>query len=96
MPTYSYRCLDCGYQVEYFQSITEPPRSECPKCKGHLAREVTGGAGLIFKGSGFYITDYKQHHSTGGDGVAKSKRDAPQPETAAPKTEKAAPVAKDD
>ncbi len=64
MPTYEYQCLDCGHKVEYFQSISEPPRRECPVCHGRLTRLVSSGAGLIFKGSGFYITDYKNKHST--------------------------------
>lgn len=65
MPTYEYRCNACGYMFEKFQSIMAEPIRECPKC---YAREVTrlisGGNGLIFKGSGFYITDYKNSHSS--------------------------------
>ncbi len=60
MPTYEYQCQSCGYQVEYFQSIKEDPRTECPRCQGELKRMVSNGAGLIFKGTGFYITDYKK------------------------------------
>ena len=59
MPTYQYRCHDCGYEFEEFQSMTEDPITVCPECKGHTRRLITGGAGLLFKGSGFYITDYR-------------------------------------
>jgi len=59
MPTYEYKCLECGHLFELFQKITEEPVTECPKCKGHVKRLIGMGAGPIFKGSGFYQTDYK-------------------------------------
>ena len=59
MPTYEYKCLDCGIQFDRFQSITEDPIQECPECSGQTKRLIGAGAGLIFKGSGFYITDYR-------------------------------------
>lgn len=59
MPTYQYRCTDCDYEFEEFQSMTEAAIEECPACKGKTQRLISGGAGLIFKGSGFYITDYR-------------------------------------
>src|SRR5215471_2800321 len=67
MPTYEYICEKCGHQFEQFQSISAKPLTECPKelCaqkrwgKGRVRRAISGGAGLIFKGSGFYITDYR-------------------------------------
>jgi putative FmdB family regulatory protein len=60
MPTYEYACQKCGYEFEQFQSMNDAPLKKCPKCKkAGLKRLVGGGAGLIFKGSGFYITDYK-------------------------------------
>jgi len=59
MPTYQYRCNDCGHEFEEFQSMTEDPIRVCPKCKGETRRLISGGAGLIFKGSGFYQTDYR-------------------------------------
>lgn len=59
MPTYDYKCLDCGYIFEEFQNMTDEPLTECPKCKGKLKRLIGSGAGPIFKGSGFYHTDYK-------------------------------------
>ncbi len=60
MPTYEYACPKCGYAFEQFQSMKDEPLKKCPKCKKTgVKRLIGGGAGLIFKGSGFYITDYK-------------------------------------
>jgi len=60
MPTYEYQCDACGTKFEKFQSITAPPIKKCPKCgKNKVRRLISTGAGLIFKGSGFYITDYR-------------------------------------
>ncbi|MDE0426836.1 zinc ribbon domain-containing protein [Candidatus Poribacteria bacterium] len=59
MPTYEYKCLACDNQFERFQGITAPPLEECPECHGKVKRLIGAGAGLIFKGSGFYITDYR-------------------------------------
>ena len=60
MPTYEYHCDACGYGFEKFQPITSSAIRDCPKCKKRKVRRViTGGAGLIFKGSGFYQTDYR-------------------------------------
>jgi putative FmdB family regulatory protein len=60
MPTYEYRCEACGHQFEHFQSISSPRLQVCPKCnKKKLNRLIGTGAGVIFKGSGFYATDYR-------------------------------------
>ena len=59
MPTYDYICNKCGHTFELFQSMTETPRKTCPVCKRVVRRLVSGGSGLIFKGSGFYLTDFK-------------------------------------
>ncbi len=59
MPTYEYECKKCGHTFEEFQSITEPPIRRCPKCKGKVRRLIGTGAGIIFKGEGFYATDYR-------------------------------------
>src|SRR3954465_8898693 len=60
MPTYEYKCDACGNEFEKFQSITAAPIKKCPKCGKNKVRRLIGtGAGLIFKGSGFYITDYR-------------------------------------
>lgn len=61
MPTYDYRCDKCGHELETFQSITARPLKKCPECgKNGLRRLVGAGAALIFKGSGFYCTDYRK------------------------------------
>jgi len=60
MPTYEYVCPKCGHEFEQFQPMSDAPLKRCPKCKKlGLKRLVGAGAGLIFKGTGFYITDYK-------------------------------------
>lgn len=59
MPTYQYKCSDCGYVFEKIQPITEKPIDKCPECGGHADRLITGGAGFLFKGSGFYATDHR-------------------------------------
>ncbi len=94
MPTYEYRCEGCGHEFEKFQSITAAPVKKCPKCgKNRVKRLISTGAGLIFKGSGFYITDYrdssykeKAKSETGGgnaksDGEAKKAESKPAAET---------------
>jgi len=59
MPTYDYRCVSCGHQFEAFQSMLDEHLKVCPECGGRIERLISGGTGLIFKGSGFYETDYK-------------------------------------
>lgn len=60
MPTYDYACDLCDHRFEEFQSITAKPLKKCPECgKNGLKRLIGTGAGMIFKGSGFYITDYR-------------------------------------
>ena len=60
MPTYDYKCSNCGEIYELFQSMTDKPKKKCLKCgKNTAVRLIGGGSGLIFKGSGFYITDYR-------------------------------------
>ncbi len=59
MPTYEYRCSDCRRQFEQFQKISEPSLTACIYCGGKVQRLISGGSGLLFKGSGFYITDYR-------------------------------------
>jgi putative FmdB family regulatory protein len=62
MPTYEYACEDCGHHFDEFQSITAPVLTDCPACKKKALKRLIGtGAGLIFKGSGFYVTDYKNN-----------------------------------
>ena len=64
MPTYEYRCESCDYYFEKFQSIKDEPIKTCPKCGGPVKKLLSTGVGLIFKGSGFYETDYKHKHSS--------------------------------
>lgn len=59
MPNYDYECQKCGDVFEVFQTMTEPLIKKCPKCKGKVQRLIGAGMGVIFKGSGFYQTDYK-------------------------------------
>ena len=59
MPTYDYECTKCGHRFEAFQSMSDKPLTKCPECGGKVKRLIGAGAGLIFKGSGFYITDYR-------------------------------------
>ena len=59
MPSYDYKCSNCGHELEIFHSITEGGRKRCPKCKKQtLKRLISGGGGIIFKGDGFYCNDY--------------------------------------
>lgn len=77
MPTYEYRC-PAGHEFELFQKISNRPRAKCPSCGRLATRQISGGAGLVFKGSGFYITDY------GKDGKGPRKEPAkPTGETSA-------------
>lgn len=87
MPTYEYRCESCGYVFEEFQSMKDAPLSKCPKCGGKVQRLISPGAGLIFKGSGFYLTDYKKSNSSPAtsNGSATTKKTEPAPK---PKVEK--------
>lgn len=66
MPTYDYLCKKCGSRFEHFQSMSSSPLKTCPNCQAEncdVERIISGGAGLIFKGSGFYLTDYKNKKS---------------------------------
>ena len=74
MPTYEYRCQECGDTFEFLQSFSDSPKRKCPACGRHrLKKLISGGAGLIFKGSGFYITDYR---SADYDKAAKADKES--------------------
>ncbi len=83
MPTYEYRC-PAGHEFELFQKISNRPRAKCPSCGRLATRQISGGAGLVFKGSGFYITDYGKDgkgartESEKSDGAEKSDKPAPE------------------
>jgi putative FmdB family regulatory protein len=74
MPTYDYVCDKCGHEFEYFQSMSDELLTECPECKakGQVRRLIGCGAGIIFKGSGFYETDYKRKPSPGSSNESSS------------------------
>lgn len=77
MPTYEYRCPECSNEFEKFQKMSDEPVAECPNCGARAERKLSGGAGFLFKGSGFYITDYrsdtyKKAASSEGGGDGKS------------------------
>jgi putative FmdB family regulatory protein len=80
MPTYEYECLE-GHTFEKFQKMTDKSRTKCPACGKPATRKISGGAGLVFRGSGFYITDY------GKDGKGPRKPESEKPaEKSAEKT----------
>ncbi len=74
MPTYEYECTKCGHEFEKFQSMKDEPLKRCPKCRCKVRRVFGSGAGILFKGSGFYQTDYrsKAYHEA-------AKKDTPEP-----------------
>jgi putative FmdB family regulatory protein len=96
MPTYEYRCNNCGLEFEEFQSMNDEPIKKCPKCSGNVRRLIVAGAGMIFKGSGFYLTDYKKSNSSPSksDGRSKSTRrsETPGKPEAAPKAKTEEPA----
>ncbi len=77
MPTYEYECRSCGYKFDVFQKITDKPIKRCPSCRKMKARRLIGrGAGIIFKGSGFYQTDYRSESYNKSASEEKSLSDA--------------------
>lgn len=86
MPTYEYVCAKCESEFEAFQSMKDAPLTKCPQCgrKGGVKRKIGGGAGLIFKGTGFYITDYKAKPSAPAGESAASKSSETKATPAAP------------
>ena len=99
MPTYEYHCEKCGHDFEAFQSISAKPLKHCTKelCaqkkwgRGRVTKKISGGSGLLFKGSGFYITDYRSQKYKD----AAKKESAPSSDAKPAKTEsKPAPAAK--
>lgn len=78
MPTYEYKCPKCDTQFEVFQRMKDRPGAPCPKCGAKAQRQLSGGHGLVFKGSGFYTTDYKHKE----DKSRKTGSESPKPEGA--------------
>lgn len=81
MPTYEYKCTSCNHKFEVFQSIKADPVEKCPSCSGKVIRLPGGGTGLIFKGSGFYITDYKKRSTSPSDGSSSKRETGSQKES---------------
>lgn len=87
MPTYEYACTACGNEFERFESITAKPNNTCPKCHAKKGeRKISGGGGFIFKGTGFYVTDYKK------GGGAKTESAPAATSDSAPATAAASPT----
>jgi len=77
MPTYDYRCQACGHTFDELQSFSEPPLTKCPACKKNKLERLFGGGGaIIFKGSGFYETDYRRAGDAKANGDAKAETPA--------------------
>jgi putative FmdB family regulatory protein len=115
MPTYEYVCAKCGHQFEIFQSIADKPLSVCPqdRCdkkkwgKGKVKRMIVSGGGLIFKGSGFYVTDYRSEKykeaakkdsppASSGDGKASTTKSDSKPAPGTPPPKPSKPAASGD
>jgi putative FmdB family regulatory protein len=81
MPTYEYECQRCGKTFEEFQSITADPLTDCRQkgCGGKVTRLIGGGGGLLFKGSGFYITDYRSDGYKQAEKAAKESSSSDKP-----------------
>ncbi|MDF7826191.1 zinc ribbon domain-containing protein [Pontiellaceae bacterium B12227] len=84
MPTYDYKCKDCGHHFEAFHSMSADPLTDCPECEGQVERQIGMGAGVLFKGSGFYETDYRS------SGYKKDKASDKPAKSAPKKDEKSA------
>ena len=96
MPTYEYECAACGHRFEEFQSIKAKPTVVCPKCKKRkVKRLISAGGGFIFKGSGFYITDYRsdKYKEAAKNDAAPATTPAATPAAATSATDAAAPAA---
>lgn len=75
MPLYEYKCEECGVRFTRRQNYSDAPISECPECSGHVHR-VIGPTGIIFKGSGFYVTDNRHSNNSAGPASSKSASDS--------------------
>ena len=91
MPTYEYECTKCHHRFEVFQGISDPPKKRCPECRSKVRRLLGTGAGLLFKGSGFYTTDYR---SESYKKAAQSEAKSAQPKADSSKKSESKPKAK--
>jgi len=110
MPTYEYRCPACQNEFELIQRMSDEPGATCPACGKDAIRKLSGGAGLLFKGSGFYITDYRsdsykkaagaesgdKSSSTKGESSGGESKAAKDPPSTSSKPESASPSSKVD
>ena len=88
MPTYDYVCHSCGHELEVFQSMTEAPKRKCPECGTmKLQRQIGMGAGILFKGTGFYETDYRSSSYEQGKKSEVEARSAAKSEGSGKKTD---------
>jgi len=105
MPTYVYRCRECGHQFEHIEKMSSNRKTrKCPVCEGRAERVISGGGGFLFKGEGFYITDYRseayrsQHKAetekAESTGASSAESASPGPEAVADKTAAKPDVAK--
>lgn len=76
MPLYEYECTKCGVEFELEQSMTDKPRRRCPDCRGKVVRLISGGAGIAFKGSGFYVNDSRKPSAKTADKPAAKESSA--------------------
>ncbi len=76
MPTYEYECTSCGLRFEEFKPMSAPRRQRCPECRCRVERLISGGTGLLFRGSGFYHTDSRVKKGTGDTATADNKPSA--------------------
>ncbi len=74
MPIYEYRCLECGFQDEFLQKVTEPPKTVCPSCGKESFKKLLSAAGFQLKGSGWYVTDFRNSGSKPSGGGAGGKK----------------------
>jgi len=100
MPTYGYRCKACGHEFEEWQAMSADPLVKCPSCHQNTLTRVISGAGLIFKGSGFYLTDYKKDKSKSKEEekspAAEKKSETPSSDKSSKQEPKSSPDTKTD
>jgi putative FmdB family regulatory protein len=82
MPTYEYECDSCGISFERLQRISDDPIRKCPECGGKVRRLISSGGGLVFKGPGFYATDYGSSGSSASETGSKGPRESGKGSTA--------------
>jgi putative FmdB family regulatory protein len=88
MPTYDYKCKKCDHVWEEFASIKAPPTKKCPACKKNAAeRQISAGAAILFKGSGFYLTDYRSDSYKKAAAADSAASSTPKSDSSTPKSE---------